>query len=277
MRAPLARSYARVRWAARAPRLVALALAAVLGAAGLRAALAPPDSPRLVIRHQAGGGLAAQGFAQSFARAYLSWDARRPGERERRLAGMVSTALDPGAGYAPPESGSERVRWTAAVGDQPGALGRTVLVAVETSRRLVHLAVPVARDERGRLVVAHYPALVGGPAAAPDVEQPAGHEVADGELRAVVARALGNYLEGEASNLRADLAPGAEVSLPDAPLGLRSVEEITEAGPGRVAALALAEERGGGQLTLRYELRVVRRDRWYVRSIAINPIEGGSG
>lgn len=249
-------------------------LVVVLAVAGLRAAIAPGHPHPTAITHTADGDLAVEGFAQAFARVYLSWNAGRPAEREEQLAGMASAALDPDAGYSPPDSGSERVRWTAAVADAPSSLGRTVVVAVETTRRFVHLAVPVASDAAGRLYAAGYPALVGGPATGTDAQPPTGREVVDGALRAVVRRALGNYLAREASNLRADLDRGAVVSLPDVPLRLRSVDAITETGAGHVAAQVVADELEGGQLTLRYELRVVRRDRWYVRSIAFNPIAG---
>lgn len=270
-------SYSRVRWAARAPRLLAALLVLALSAAGLRATLAPSVAPRPPVQHEAPRHVAAEGIAERFARVYLSWDPRRPRERDRRLAAMSSVALEPGAGYAPPEGASEAVRWTAVVGQTLGPRGRTVVVAVETSRRLLHLEVPIARDRSGRLFVADYPALVGGPATTSSAERSEGPEVADGELRAVVVRALGNYLEGDGLNLRADLVAGASASLPGTPLELLSVDPVTRVGPGRVAALASVEEPTGGELRLRYELQVVRRERWYVRAIGSTPTQGRTG
>lgn len=265
------RSGRRVRWAARAPRLVAIALVAVLAVAGLRAAVAPPPAQHVVVRAPMGGDVRVEGFAQAFARAYLSWDARRPEQREGRLASFLSAGIDPDAGYLPPDTGSEVVVWTAAVQNAPSQVGRTVVVAVETTRRTAHLAVPIARDERGFLFVATYPAFVGGPATNTRAELPADEEVEDEALRRVVSRALRNYLERSVSNLRADLDPHAVVSLPDAAMRVRSVQEVTTAEEGRVAALVSVSDPAGGELTLRYELRVVRRDRWYVRSIAVDP------
>src|SRR3954464_5671912 len=78
----------------RAPgTMVAVALL-LLAAIGGKATLAPraastppPRTPSAGVRD-----ITEQGFAQAFARAYLSWDARRPDQHQRQVAGVLSGA-----------------------------------------------------------------------------------------------------------------------------------------------------------------------------------------
>lgn len=262
---------------ARLPKLLLLTCVAVLCVAGVRAAVMPQAAGVAVIERGEGRDLAAEAFAEAFARAYLSWEAARPEDHQRRVAAFVSESLDPGAGLVPARRGGEEAVWTAATQSVPGSHGgRLVTVAVQTTSRLAYLAVPVDRDAEGFLFVSGYPALIGGPAVRPRVATPAEAELDDGALRAVVERAVGNYLAREAGNLRADLDPAAVVSLPAEPLRLGSVDEFTHARPGVVACVVSARDPRGIELRLRYELHVVRRDRWYVRSIATDPRKGGS-
>jgi hypothetical protein len=120
------------------------------------------------------------------------------------------------------------------------------------------------------LAVARYPALVGGPPtrrkAAP-ADEP---DVEDAQLRAVASRAVTNYLRREGTNLRADLDAEAVIALPAAPLEVESIDSISRAGRGRVA-VELRAKGHGAAWTLRYELDVVKRERWYVRSIQTDP------
>jgi hypothetical protein len=258
---------------ARGPRVVLLSALGVLAIAGARGAIAGSEEPLPVSRASVPAqDLAAEGFAQSFARAYLTWDARRPELHEEQVAPYVSHALDPGAGLEPPDRGSQVVVWTAAVRDRPtGARDHTITVAAQTTRSLVYLAVAVRRDERGFLVIPRYPSIVGPPVSDPAQKIGEEDEVEDGALRAVAERAVTNYVEGERENLRADLDRAAVVSLPVTALRAGSVESVNWAAPGRVAVTLAAEGSDGASWTLRYELSVVRRDRWYVRAIAIDP------
>jgi len=118
--------------------------------------------------------------------------------------------------------------------------------------------------------VVGYPALVGPPAVALDRPASDEDEVADPQLRAVCERALRNYLAGDRDDLLADLDPQAVVSLPEQRLELKAVHELTRAGPGRVAA-EIEASGDAAVWTLRYELDVVRRERWYVRAISSDP------
>ena len=115
-----------------------------------------------------------------------------------------------------------------------------------------------------------YPALVGPPPVGLDREPIDEDDVADTQLRAVCERAVRNYLAGERGDLVADLDGSAVVSLPDQRLEVRAVEGMTRIGPRSVAVEVQAA--GSGALwTLRYELEVVRRERWYVRAISTDP------
>jgi hypothetical protein len=151
-----------------------------------------------------------------------------------------------------------------------------VTVAAVAGGTTHYLAVPVRRDDRGFLYVPAFPALVGAPATttrAAAVDEP---ELIDGQLRSVVSRALANYLARESRNLRADLDRAAVVTLPPRALRLISVDRLTRARPGWVAAEVSVTDPEGVELTLRYELELVRRDRWYVRAIGPNPTRRSS-
>jgi hypothetical protein len=269
----LTRSARATRAVAHGPRLVVLSAVGVLAIAGARSAVAGSDpSPPAARAAVRGEDLVAQGFAQSFARAYLTWDARRPELHAKQVSPYVSEALDPGAGLQPPDRGSQGVLWTAAVQDRPaGDRVRLITVAAQTTRSLVHLAIPVQRDARGFLIVPRYPSLVGPPVSDPAQKISPEDEVENSALRTVAQRAVTNYVEAERDNLRADLDRAAVVSLPSAALRMRSVDSVTWAAPHRVAVTVSAKGADGTEWTLRYELSVVRRDRWYVRAISIDP------
>jgi hypothetical protein len=102
-------------------------------------------------------------------------------------------------------------------------------------------------------------------------------EVEDADLRAVCDRAVRNYLAGARRNLAADLADGAVVSLPPKRLRVGSVESVNWVAPGRrVAVQVRAEEEDGAVWMLRYELAVVRHERWYVRQLHVDPRSKGA-
>jgi hypothetical protein len=262
-----------LRWRAALPRRALLAAALVLSLLGVRALLvgtpAPPPPPREPA--DAAATDPVEGFAEAFARAYLSHDGRDPERRAASLAGFLGADLDADAGLAGPPRGRSVVTWTAAAGRTPLGGGRevvTVTAALASRRGLLWLAVPVARGAGGALAVTDYPAFVGPPARAARMRAASGDDVADAALRAVAERALANYLSGAQDNLRADLAPGVPPPAPPLPaLELSDVQALAWLAPGRVAATVLARDRTGVSYTLRYRLTVVKRDRWYVRAL----------
>lgn len=266
-------SWHAARLRAVAPRALLYALVVILCIAGLRAIVAgprePAPPPRVV---QRGDDTAAMAFAESFTRAYLSWDKSNPDERARRLAPYVADWLGADAGLTPGANTSQAVSWSAVTGARRMG-GRTIVtVAADTSAGMMYLSVPVARDGRGFLSVAGFPALVGPPATDRDGQQPDEEDVESGALKTVVQRAVTNYLAGARQNLVADLAPGAVVSMPAQHLQVTAADRLTWVRAGRrVAVQTEAEDQANNTWTLRYELDVSKRDRWYVQSIELDP------
>lgn len=269
------RSLRRARHSAALPRYLAILALAVLIGSGIRAtffpvqAAAPPKGA--VVQADA----PSEDFALQFARAYLSYDSSHPGARSRALAPYLGDALDPGAGFEP-ASGTRTVGWVQVASDQPALAGGRVLTiaaSVSTQPTPLYLAVTV-RHERGRpLQLGGYPALVGAPAIAPP-QSPAREAVEDPELAEVVDRVLRNYLSGAAPDLRADLSPDAEVTLPTSRLRLVEVEQLAwlgRPGSGAVLATVIATDPSGATYTLSYELGIAERERPYVDFIEVVP------
>jgi hypothetical protein len=270
------RSLRAERLRALAPRLVFGVTLGILALAGLRAAVMGPPAPAAAPRVAAVPDQGAQGLAEGFARAYLSWDASHPEARERALRPFLSDSLETDGGLAPASGTQRSVSWTAAVAEQRRGSRRTITVAVGSSDGPIYLAVPVDRDARGLLSVGASPALVGPPPVDRSPEAEDEEEVEDGRLSAVATRAVSNYLARERADLLADLAPEATVSLPAQRLSVRSEDPVTWAVPDRrVAVQVQAEDELRNRWTLRYELEVSRRDRWYVRSLHVDPTNQG--
>jgi hypothetical protein len=268
---------ARVR--ARIPRVVAMVFVVLLSATGLRVILSGPQqapAARTVVAPS--GDQGATSFAEAFTRAYLTWDGDDPDARAAQLKPFLGSDLDADGGLQAATGQSQSVSWTAVLGDRREGERRLVTVMAQTSSGVTYLSVPVQRNRRGFLAIAGYPAIVGPPAVDAQQQQPAEDEVQDDALKTVVTRALTNYLAANQRNLLADLTPDAVVSLPSAALKLRQVDAVTWVKPRRRVAVQLtAQDDHGTTWTLRYELDVLHRDRWYVRSLQVNPtFQGGS-
>jgi hypothetical protein len=258
--------------------LHALAIAGLVASA--RFAIAPPRPtlPAALLRRPAPPDLAAEGFAALFARRYLTWEAQDPEARESALAPFVGSGVDADAGLQPPATGSQRVLWTQLVQErEPQSGERVYTVAAQTDTAgLLYLTVSVVRAAGGELTLGGYPAFVGAPAAVAAQLQSAPErlrEVEDPALSTVVERALRNYLAGSATELEADLASGARVSLPGAELALQSLQSLRWApGAGAVLAVVRAQDRRGVQYTLAYEIDVaLERGRWEISAIQMDP------
>ena len=269
----------RIRLARGVPRYVLYALALAGAVASARFALDPPRAalPASLARRPAAEDLAAEGFATLFARAYLTWEAQRPEAREHALAPFVGSGMDAGAGLQPPPGSEQRVQWAQVVQQRaplPGEVIYTVAADTDTAG-LLYLTVSVLRKPGGALALAGYPAFVGPPAAAPAQTAADGRlrEVSEPALTTVVERALRNYLAGSPSELAADLAPGARVSLPGIELALQSLQSLQWApGAGAVLALVQAQDQRGASYTLAYELDVLRaQGRWEISAIQMDP------
>ncbi len=135
----------------------------------------------------------------------------------------------------------------------------------------------VAHERGGPLSLLGYPAFVGAPATSREAPAVSRSPVEDERLRAVAARALRNYLAGSAQNLKADLAPGAEVTLPTLPLRVRSfgrLDWLGRSGARAVLASVEAIDERGATYTLAYELGIAFRERPYVDFIEVIPTAG---
>ncbi len=297
-RAAVPRRLLVARWQARAPRAAVMALAVVLSLLGLRQLLAGPPAPAPTPPPDQTPLIAISGLAQTFARAYLTYDGGSPEAHDRALAALPHGEIPPDAGLTVPPGASQRILWTTAVSvepDGPHQWNATVAVAVATdgqpavlrdrqSVALRYLVVPVTEARPGGLAIAGYPALVAMPAwaAIPDARTaspaPRGASIvplSDSRLTALVRRALASYLAGRCDALTADLLPGTAVPCQALGLRLLAVERLGWLAFGReLGALVTARDARGVTYELRYELAVVRRGRWYVA--ALEPPQKGA-
>ncbi len=269
----------RLRLVRRLPRCLLYATCAFGLLASARFAIAPPRTAATVV--DAAGrmqpDLAARGYAVLFVRRYLSWDAAEPQSSEEALASMTGPAIEPDAGLSLPANGSQHVLWAEVVQERTPSFGRhvyTVAAQTDTSG-LLYITVTVVRDAEGRVAVVGYPAFVGAPLSASAQTAGAGAEVASPALSTVVERALRNYLAGSQQELAADLAEGAQVSLPALPLTLQSVQRLLWSPDRRsVAALVDAQDERGARYTLGYEADVEQvHGRWEISAIQTDPTE----
>jgi Conjugative transposon protein TcpC len=267
----------RIRLARELPRYLLGAVSLTGLAASARFALAPPRPalPAAAVRQPAPANRAAEAYAVLFTRRYLTWNAAEPQASTQALEPFLGSGLEADAGLQLPASGEQRVEWAEVVQARAAAPGEQVYtVAAQTDAwGLLYLTVPVSRTPSGALALAGYPAFVGAPAS--ESPHPPAHlrEVSEPALATVVQRALRNYLAASASELAADLAPGARVSLPGMPLTLTSLQRLDWAPEGSaVLATAQAQDGRGTHYTLAYELDVVREQgRWEISAVQTDP------
>ena len=281
-----ARPMWRIRLAHELPRLLLMAASFAGLAASARFAIAPPRP--VAGAHAAASApsqdLAAEGFAQLFARRYLTWEASDPEAHQRALAAFVGSGMEAGAGMqvpagGPGQTGEQQVQWTEVVQERTPAAGEHVYtVAAQTDTDgLVYLSVSVRRAADGALALAGYPAFVGAPASEPGGPGAAGgglREVSDPALQTVVERALRNYLADSGSELQADLTSDARVSLPAQALTLESLQRLDWSAEGGDALIATVQagDAHGARYTLAYDLDVAQvAGRWEIAAIQVDP------
>lgn len=267
-------SVRRMRWRARVPRYCALGAVAILALAGARTTIFGTAPPRIERYYQAPPiDIGLEAFAADYARAYLSWNPQDLEAHQQALERFNPRLA--GESTVQPSRQPERVTNTEVVQDEPSALGGriiTVEVTVAPGDRTEYLAVPAARNSAGAMTVSNYPSFVGPPSTQASPPAPAAATVEDQELVTVVERALTNYLAGDASDLEADLAPGAQVTYPPNPLQvIGSPGQLTWASPGTVLITVQAQDQQRATYTLSYEVGVQKTQRWYVNSIAVFP------
>ena len=267
----------RIRLKRELPRYLIQGLALAGLCASARFAIAPPHPviAQTPARNPAPIDRAAEGFAALFARRYLTWDSRDLEAHRLALASFVGGSIEAEAGLQPPDSGEEQVLWTQVVQAREATSGEHIYtVATQTDTAgLLYLAVAVRRGADGALALAGYPALVGAPASTGPIAHAHLREVEDPTLQTVVTRALRNYLDRAESELAADLAVNAHVSLPTVALALQSLDSLDWSSAGRsVLATVRARDERGAQYTLAYELDVLSSaGRWEISSIQMNP------
>jgi len=103
---------------ARAPGTALVIALLLLAAVGLKTTLAPRSgsTPPSRVTVAEVSDITEQGFAQGFARAYLSWDAQQPDRHQRQVAAFLSGTLDGDGGLQMPARGQQEVLWTTATG-----------------------------------------------------------------------------------------------------------------------------------------------------------------
>lgn len=273
-----ARPMWRLRLARELPRYL-LCAASIAGlVASARFAIAPPvaGSAAGAIHEPAPSDQAAQAYAVLFARRYLTWNAAEPQASAQALEPFLGPALEPDSGLQLPASGEQKVEWAEVAQAREPAPGEHVYtIAAQTDTAgVVYLTVAVTRTADGGLALAGYPAFVGAPDAGPGQPPAHGREVDEPELQTVVRRVLSNYLSASSSDLEADLAAGARVSLPvGLSLSLVSVQRLDWALEGdAVLATVQARDARGVRYTLAYELNVTRaQGRWEVSAVQMDP------
>ena len=271
-----ARPVWRIRLSRELPRYVLYALSLWGVLASARYAIAPPPPSLQRLPHMEAPDRGAEAFACLFARRYLSWSAAAPQAYEESLASLVGEAMAGQIATQLPSSGSQQALWVQVAQERVGPLGERVytLAAQTDAAGLLYLSVGVLREHGGALALSGYPAFVGAPASAPAENVVEGlRDVEDPALAAVVERALRNYLADSSSELAADLAESATVSLPTLALTLGGIQELKWLPAGAsVFALVNASDARGARYTLAYELDVERVGaRWEISAIQMDP------
>ena len=266
----------RLRLVRELPRYTVLATAVAGLLASARWTISPPSpgTPRAAGPVAPRLDRAAEGFATLFVRHYLSWGAGAPASAATALPPLGDAISEGGLAPAPPVSSEQHVEWAEVVQarDDGGVQVYTVAAQTDTAG-LVYLTVGVARAPGGGLALSGYPALVGAPATASAPPPGKLAEVAEPALETVVERSLRNYLAGSRSELEADLAPSAHVSLPALTLRLESVGRLAWSADGRsVSALVHVQDARGVRYALAYELDVTRQQgRWEIAAVQMDP------
>jgi hypothetical protein len=247
----------------------------VLLARGLTSLLATDDAAsRTVVKPLAHSTVTwpdeeARAFAAGFARDYLT--APEP-SLERYVtpdvAATIAADFDP---HARQDVSAVSVARVASLGPSEAL----ITVAAEVGDGTRYLAVPVARDAGGGLVVSDLPSLVGPPARAV-IEAPSYDPIDSNERPAIedaVKRFLTAYLAGDAEGLEYLVPPGTRITPVGQRYDLVGITSLLLAAPpkGRVrtvwTSVRARDVQSRATYGLRYRLQLVRDDRWYVAAV----------
>jgi hypothetical protein len=230
----------------------------------------------------------ARAFAVEFARAYLSSSPADPDGYARELLPFVAAELRDSVVPRFAEDSARQVVENAVVARSARVDGRRALVTVaawlsvdgEASTR--YLAVPVARDSRGGLVVDDLPSLATPPArgqAEPPQPEPLSG-AARAEIEDVLGRFFRAFLAGRSEDLEYLVPAGVRIGALGEEHELVGLDSVDQLGPaGGRERLVLATVRARDPQTravyaLRYRVRLVRADRWYVAGVNTTQKEG---
>ena len=243
------------------------------------------DSPAPVTRESRSIALSwpddeARAFAVDFARAYLSYSPRYPQRYARGVLGFVSPDVADSVVPRFAQRDSRQMVQNALVAHVERQDDRRALVTVAATlaARSVstrYLTVPVARDGRGGLTVYDLPSFVAPPPRAqvrlPEPEPLSGIERA--EIEDVLTRFFRAFLAGRQGDLEYFVPAGVRIGAVGQPYELAGLDSVAQDGPaaGRVRSVLVTvrarDPEAGAVYPLRYRVRLVRRDRWYVAAV----------
>jgi hypothetical protein len=271
---------------ARLGRLALWAAVAVVLVRGLGDILAAEGkAPPAPAREQTGDVWpddAARAFAVEFAIAYLHHSPRDdPGEYGRRIAAFASpqlaSELTPRFDQRGPGQGvrSATLAGSTTLDARHALLTVAATLTAGEAVTTRFLTVPVARDAAGGLVVYDLPSYAA--AAARASVGPTEGEPLIGDERAavedVVRRFMRAYLAGDSGGLSYLVPPGTQVAAVAGRFELVELGSIASlgapAGDERLVLVRVLARDVSSRAVygLRYRVRLVRRDRWYVAAI----------
>jgi Conjugative transposon protein TcpC len=260
---------------------IAVVVVLVRGAADVLAG--EPTTPSTRVHHSARPVWpddAARSLAVEFASAYLT---HTPGDEAgaRQLTELASPEL---ANELTPRLDPRTPRQAVRLASVSGAVAVddrhalvTVAATIATARTVGtrRITVPIARDRAGALVVYDLPSFAPAPARAATPrtrsEPLLGAERA--AIEDVLTRIFRAYLAGDAGGLVYLVAPGARIAAAAGHFELLDVASLVVAGPavgrGRLVLVTVHARDLESRATyaLRYRVRLMRRDRWYVAEL----------
>ena len=212
----------------------------------------------------------ARAFAADFARAYLSSSTQ---SLDRYVTPELASSIAPEYGDAkkPQTVGAVSVARVSGVGSDRAL----ITVAATVGDDVRYLAVPVAHDANGGLVVPALPSLVGPPAHAV-VDSPTLEPIDSNErsgIEDVLNRFFAAYMDGDSQGLEYLVPPGTRIAALGQKYELLGMTSLALAAPakGRTrevwASVRARDMQSRAIYELRYRLTLVRDDRWYVQAV----------
>jgi conjugative transposon protein TcpC len=228
-------------------------------------------------------------FSVQFARAYLTSSPRQPERSARAVLAFVAPELTSSVVPQVAQRDADPVTVQDAVvadverlDDGRALVTVAAMVSSDGGVRTRYLVVPVARDAGRGLVVFDLPSFAAPPprgSVEPSQSEPlTGADAA--QVEDVLVRFFRAFLGGRSDELEYLVPAGARIAALDDPvelLGVDSVAEPEREDAGERFVLATVRVRDpafGAVFGLRYRVRLVRGDRWYVAAMNTARKEG---